>query len=374
MDLTRTIYVTQPDLPPLAELLPRLEEIWATRTVTNGGPLHTELEAALSEYLGVPYLSLFANGTLALAAMVRDAALSGEVITTPFTFVATAHVLVQCGITPIFVDVDPETGNMDPAKIEAAITPRTTGIMPVHVYGTPCNHGAISEIASRHGLRVLYDAAHAFGVKVNGRSVLADGDYAALSFHATKVFNTFEGGAVVCRTAEAKARIDLSKNFGFVDEVTVTHVGENGKMNEFQSALGLVQLKYIDQHIAARQAIALRYRQGLGEVSGLRMPLVSEGVASNYSYFPIFIEQTMRLSRDQLYERLRALGIFARRYFYPLVCDLDAYRAQHLGRCMALDTARTLSQQVLCLPIYPSLSAQDQDRVVSAIVDASREA
>ena len=290
IELDGPIYVAQPYLPPLEEFIPYLEKIWETKKLTNGGPFHQQLEKALCEFLGVEHIALFTNGTIALVTALQALRITGEVITTPYSFVATAHSLLWNGIRPVFVDIDPETLNLDPARIEAAITPQTTAIMPVHCYGRPCDVDAIQAIADNYNLRVIYDAAHAFGVRLPSGSVLTHGDLSVLSFHATKVFTTFEGGAIVCRDAKTKQRIDHLKNFGFVDEVTVVAPGINGKMSEWNAALGLLQLKYFDQAIARRKEIDAIYREQLSGVSGIRcLPEPDEGLG-NYAYFPILVE------------------------------------------------------------------------------------
>ena len=307
------IYVTQPYLPPLEEFTPYLEQIWANKILTNGGPFHQQLEQALCEYLGVPHIALFTNGTLALITALQALRVTGEVITTPYSFVATAHALLWQNCQPVFVDVEPRTLNLDPAKIEAAITPQTTAILPVHCYGNPCDTEAIQKIADNYNLRVIYDAAHAFGVEDAGGSILRHGDLSVLSFHATKVFNTFEGGAIVSPDAETKHYIDHLKNFGFENEVSVIQTGINGKMNEFSAALGLLQLQQIDEQIEKRKAIDAAYREGLKEVPGIRCHAPPAPEKSNYSYFPIFVEDDFSLTRDQLYEELKANGINGRR-------------------------------------------------------------
>ncbi len=364
----KNLYVTQPDLPPLDDFIPYLREIWDRKVLTNNGPFHEKLEAELCRYLGVEHLSLFTNGMLALVTMLQAMRISGEVITTPYSFVATAHALHWNGIKPVFVDVDPATGNMNPANIEAAITPQTTAIMPVHVYGNPCDHVEIQRIADIYGLKVLYDAAHTFGVTQAGQSVTNYGDMAALSFHATKVFNTFEGGAIVCHDAETKKRIDYLKNFGFADEVTVVAPGTNAKMNEFQASLGLLQLTRIDQALAARAAIDQRYREALAGVKGIRFINQQDNVAPNYSYFPIFVGPKYGMSRDALYQKLRDQGIYARRYFYPLISEFSAYRGLPSSKRDNLPHAFQMAEQVLCLPIYPALKQDEQARVIAGIV------
>lgn len=374
MSKTRPIYVTRPDLPPLEDLLPYLEAIWESRILTNGGPFHQQLEAALCEYLGVEHIALFTNGTIALVTALQALRITGEVITTPYSFVATAHSLLWNGIKPVFVDIDADTLNLDATKIEAAITPQTTAIMPVHVYGHPCDVKAIQKIADNYNLRVIYDAAHAFGVKDAGGSVLRHGDLSVLSFHATKVFNTFEGGAIVCPDAKTKLRLDQLKNFGYVDEVTVVAPGINGKMSEINAAIGLLQLKRVDRVIAKRKEIARAYRELLKDVEGIRCLQESAEQAANYSYFPILIEPTYPISRDELYQRLKDQNIFARRYFYPLISDFPMYRGLPSARRDNLPVATDASTKVLCLPIYPGLTTSDVDNVGRIIVDSRRQA
>jgi dTDP-4-amino-4,6-dideoxygalactose transaminase len=361
------LYVAQPSLPPLEEFLPSLQQIWQSKVLTNGGPFHARLESALCEHLGVPHISLFNNGTVGLVTALQALGITGEVITTPYSFVATAHSLLWHRIEPVFVDVDPRTLNLDPAHIERAITPRTTAIMPVHCYGNPCDVDAIDRIAARHGLRVIYDAAHAFGVRFNGTSVLNFGDLSVLSFHATKVFNTFEGGAIVCRDAAMKQRIDQLKNFGFVDEVTVVEAGINGKMNEFSAALGLLQLTKLDEAVRMRQAVDARYRAGLAATRGIECLDPVSGSTPNHSYFPIRVKRSYPLSRDALYDRLKEHGIFARRYFYPLISDFPMYRHLPSAAPEHLPVAARAAAEVICLPMYQALEPQNQDRVIAAI-------
>ena len=363
----KPILVTQPSLPPLDELLPYLEQIWESRTVTNGGPFHEQLEQALCDYLQVPYISLFANGTIALVTALKALDLQGEVITTPYTFVATAHSLVWNGIKPVFVDIDPVTLNLDPSKTEAAITENTSAILPVHVYGHPCDVDAIELVAKKHGLRVIYDAAHAFGVRCHCGSILNHGDLSVLSFHATKVFNTFEGGAIVCQDLETKMHIDQLKNFGFVSETSVVQTGINGKMNEFSAALGLLQLKYIDEAIEKRRMIDTLYRRELAGIPGIRCHVLPDSIHRNYSYFPIFIENRYPMSRDELYDKLKANGIHTRRYFYPLVTD---HAFQRKIRRDNLNVSRKTSDSVLCLPLFPSLRPNQCRHITNAILEA----
>lgn len=365
--MEKPIYVTQPYLPPLEEFIPYLQEIWDKKILTNAGPFHQQLEQALCEYLGVKHLALFTNGTIALVTALQALRVTGEVITTPYSFVATAHSLLWNGIKPVFVDIDSDTLNLDPARIEAAITPQTTAIMPVHVYGHPCDVAAIQKIADNYNLKVIYDAAHAFGVQDAGGSVLRHGDLSVLSFHATKVFNTFEGGAIICPDAKTKLRIDQLKNFGFVDEVTVVAPGINGKMTEINAAFGLLQLKHIDIALMRRKEIADVYRQALTAVKGIRVLADGGETVANSAYFPILVEPEYPLSRDALYQRLKDHGIHGRRYFYPLTTDFPMYRSMPSAQRENLPVATVAAQKVLCLPIYPHLSQQDFNRVIDVI-------
>ncbi len=361
------IYVTQPYLPPLEEFIPYLQQIWDSKILTNCGPFHQQLEEALCEYLGVDHIALFTNGTLALVTALQALSITGEVITTPYSFVATSHSLLWNGIKPVFVDIDPNTLNLDPAKIEAAITPQTTAIMPVHVYGHPCDVVAIQEIADRYNLKVIYDAAHAFGVKSEGGSVLRHGDISVLSFHATKVFNTFEGGAIVCRDIKTKQHINHLKNFGFVDEVTVTAPGINGKMSEFNAALGLLQLKHMGTALARRQEIDTKYRDLLKGIKGLRCVHGAGEAQANYAYFPILLDDDYPISRDALYQKLGDNNIHARRYFFPLISSFPMYRGLPSARPDNLPVASAAARQVLCLPIYPTLEAPQIETIVQVI-------
>jgi dTDP-4-amino-4,6-dideoxygalactose transaminase len=365
--MTRPIFVTQPYLPPLEEFIPYLQQIWDKKILTNGGPFHQQLEKELCDYLGVKHISLFTNGTIALVTALQALRITGEVITTPYSFVATAHSLLWNGIKPVFVDVDPNTLNMDPAKIEAAITPHTTAILPVHCYGHPCDVDAIQKIADNYNLRVIYDAAHAFGVKCHCGSVLNHGDLSVLSFHATKVFNTFEGGAIICPDAKTKLRVDQLKNFGFVDEVTVVAPGINGKMSELNAAFGLLQLKHIDGALDSRKAIDVAYREQLADVKGIHCLGDVGETASNHSYFPILVQADYPLSRDTLYQKLKDHGIFARRYFYPLISDFPMYRSMPSAQRDNLPVAAEAAAKVMCLPIYPNLQSQEQQRVIDII-------
>jgi dTDP-4-amino-4,6-dideoxygalactose transaminase len=361
------IYVTQPFLPPLDGFSTYLEQIWKNKIITNGGPFHQQLESALCEFLGVKHISLFNNGTIALITALQALKIKGEVITTPYSFVATAHSLLWNGIEPVFVDIDPNTLNLDPQKIQAAISPRTTAIMPVHCYGNPCDVDAMQAIADKHGLKVIYDAAHAFGVKCHCGSVLNHGDLSVLSFHATKVFNTFEGGAIVCPDAETKHHIDQLKNFGFVNETTVEVAGINGKMSEINSAFGLVQLKYIQAALNERMKVDEAYRTHLSDIKGIKCLEGSGQIASNYSYFPILVREDYSLSRDELYEKLKENNIFARRYFYPLISEFPMYQNLPSSGEENLPVASKASREILCLPIYPGISLEDQMSIISLI-------
>lgn len=367
MKIIKPVYVTQPYLPPLDEFIPYLQKIWENKIITNGGPFHQQLEKELCDYLGVNYLSLFTNGTIALVTALQALRITGEVITTPYSFVATAHSLLWNGIRPVFVDVAPNTLNIDPLKIEAAITPHTTAILPVHCYGHPCDVEAIQKIADTYNLKVIYDAAHAFGVKDNSGSVLKHGDLSVLSFHATKVFNTFEGGAIICPDAKTKMRIDHLKNFGFVDETTVVAPGINGKMSELNAAFGLLQLKHISGALDRRMEIDLIYREKLALVKGIHCLGDAGETEQNYSYFPILVNPDYPLSRDALYEKLKANQVFARRYFFPLISDFPMYRGMPSAQRGNLPVAADASAKVLCLPIYPDLKPQDQQRAIDII-------
>ena len=369
-DSPKPIYVTQPSLPPLAEVIPLLEEIWRSKVLTNGGPFHQKLERALAEFLRVPQVALFNNATIALLVAVKALGTTGEVITTPYSFVATAHSLLWSGITPVFVDVEPETLNLDPRRIEAAITARTTAIMPVHCYGRPCEVEAIGAIAARRGLKVIYDAAHAFGVERGGRSLCAEGDLAVLSFHATTVFNTFEGGAIVCPDAATKAHIDQLKNFGFETEITVPSLGINGKMSELNAAIGLLQLKHLAEAVDSRAAVEARYRELLAKVPGIHCIPWPEGVTRNFAYFPVLVRPEYGLSRDALHARLGEHKVFPRRYFYPLISDFPMYRHLPSAARANLPVASAAADQVLCLPMSANLQRADVDRIVEIIATA----
>jgi dTDP-4-amino-4,6-dideoxygalactose transaminase len=361
------IYVTRPFLPELSEFIPFLEKIWASGHLTNEGPYHKEFEKVLSQHLGVEHVSLFSNGTIALLTALQALGIGGEVITTPFSFVATTHALTWNRLRPIFVDIDPGTFNLDPEKIEDAITTNTTAILPVHVFGMPCNVERIADIAVKRNLKVIYDAAHAFDVTYHNRSIMAFGDLSTLSFHATKVFNTFEGGAVVSHTPEMKAHIDHLKNFGFVDEVNVADVGINGKMNEFQAALGLLQLTKVQSAIAKRKILYERYRRRLSNCRGISVPIQVPSVDSNFSYFPILVSKEYRLSRDALHSHLRDKEIYARRYFYPLISEFRMYQNLPSSAPSNLPVAHRIASEVLCLPMYPMLAREDVDQICDFI-------
>src|SRR3569623_603384 len=365
------IYVTQPYLPPLDEFIPYLEKIWESKQLTNNGPIHQQLEQALGEYLGVEHIALFTIGTIALITALQSLRITGEVITTPYSFVATSHSLLWNGIKPVFVDVDRDTLNLDPARLEAAITPQTTAIMPVHCYGRPCDVEAIQAIADNYNLKVIYDAAHAFGVRDAGGSILRHGELSVLSFHATKVFNTFEGVAFVCPDAKTKQRIDHLKNFGFVDEVTVAATGINGKMSELHAALGLLQLDYIDDALRRRREIDAAYRALLKDVAGIQCLNDTGEAICNHAFFPILVNDEYPLRRDELYDKLRENNIYTRRYFYPLISDLPMYRQERSADCANLPAAKNASLRVLCLPIFPTLSLEEQEFIVQLIKEGN---
>lgn len=365
----KIITVTSPLLPDINEFTKSLKEIWESKWITNNGLFHKKLERALAEYLKVPYVSLFTNGTLPLLTALQALRITGEVITTPYSFVATTHALWWNGIKPVFVDIDPATGNMDPEKIEAAITPRTTAILPVHVYGKPCDTEAIQTIADKYGLRVIYDAAHAFGVEIAGKSILNAGDMSTLSFHATKVFNTIEGGALVMHDEKTKQRIDYLKNFGFASETEVVGPGINSKMDEIRSAYGLLNLKQVDDAIAARQRVAVAYREGLRDVKGISFWDDTPGVRHNYSYFPIFVDAAeYGMTRDQLYFKMKAQGIWGRRYFYPLISEFSTYRGLESSRPENLVNAHRMADTVICLPMHHELREEDVERIIKCVI------
>lgn len=361
------IHVTRPLLPPLDEFIPYLQKIWDNQWLTNNGPFHQQFEQALCDYLGVRHIALFVNGTLALVTALQSLRITGEVITTPYSFVATAHSLLWNGIRPVFVDIDPDTLNLDPEKIEAAITKQTTAILPVHCYGHPCASERIQEIADNYGLKVIYDAAHAFGVRCQGESVLNAGDLSVLSFHATKVFNTFEGGAIVCSNAKLKHHIDHLKNFGFVDQVTVAAAGINGKMSEINAAFGLLQLKGIDAALQQRALIDAHYRKQLAGIAGIHCLGDAGETTHNHAYFPIMVQPDYPLSRDGLYQSLCDSGIHVRRYFYPLISDFPMYRGLPSASPINLPEARKAADRIICLPIFPGLSIDQIDFIAGLI-------
>ena len=363
------ITVTSPLLPNLDEFQDSLKEIWDSKWITNNGSFHKRLEAALCEYLKVPYISLFTNGTLPLLTALQALRVTGEVITTPYSFVATTHAIWWNGCKPIFVDIDPSTCGIDPDRIEAAITPRTTAIMPVHCYGMPCNTERIQAIADKYGLKVIYDAAHAFGVEVNGKSVLNQGDLATLSFHATKVYNTLEGGALVMHDVETKKRIDYLKNFGFAGETEVVAPGINSKMDEVRAAYGLLNLKQVDEAIEKRHQVAIRYREAIRNVKGVRFFDDMTGVRHNYSYFPVIINaEEFGMTRDELYFKMQEKGVFGRRYFYPLISTFSTYCGLPSATPENLPVATRIANEVICLPMHHGLTETDADRVLELIV------
>ena len=366
--IDKPIYVTSPLLPSLEDFTFLLKEIWESKMLTNNGNFHQKLEEELAKYLKVPYLSLFTNGTLPLITALQAMRITGEGITTPFSFVATTHSLWWNGIKPVFVDIEPETCNLDPSKIEAAITPRTTAIMPVHVYGRPCKTKEIQEIANKYGLKVIYDAAHAFGVEINGESILNFGDMATLSFHATKVYNTLEGGALVVHDEQTKKRIDYLKNFGFASETEVVAPGINSKVDEVRAAYGLLNLKQVDHAINSRRKVAIRYRDELQGVKGITFFNDIPGVRHNYSYFPIFINaEEYGMTRDELYFKMKEHNVFGRRYFYPLISTFSTYRGLDSANPDNLPIATQMSNNVICLPMHHALSENEVEYILQII-------
>ena len=363
----RPIYVTRPSLPPLARLVPMLEEIWDSRILTNNGPFHQRLEAALADFLDVDRLSLVSNGMQALEVAIEAAGLSGEVVTTPYSFVATTHAVRRANLQPVFVDIRPGDLNIDPDQVEAAITDRTSAIVAVHCYGNPCDVDALQAIADRRGLKLIYDAAHAFGVRRDGESLLGHGDFSILSFHATKVFNTFEGGAVIAASDAGKAAADSLRNFGIASETSIPNTGGNAKMSEFNAALGLLQLERFEEARGARQRVDTRYREALGQLPGIAPLAIPEGVEPNFSYFPVLVGEDYPFSRDALYEALKAEDIFARRYFHPLLSSLPMYGTLPSADPANLPVATRAAEQILCLPIYEGLEETEQDRVIEAM-------
>lgn len=365
----KLITVTSPLLPSLDDFISLLKEIWDSKWITNNGSFHKQLEKELAAYLKVPYLSLFTNGTLPLLTALQALRITGEVITTPYSFVATTHSIWWNGCKPVFVDIDPATGNIDPDRIEAAITPKTTAIMPVHVYGKPCDTKRIQEIADKYGLKVIYDAAHAFGVDVNGESILNAGDMSTLSFHATKVYNTIEGGALVMHDEQTKKRIDYLKNFGFAGETTVVAPGINSKMDEMRSAYGLLNLKQVDAAIEARRQVAIRYRETLRDVEGITFFDDMPGVRHNYSYFPIFVDaEKYGMTRDELYFKMKERNVLGRRYFYPLISTFTTYRGLPSAAPENLPQAHRMADSVICLPMHHVLSEEGIERIIDTIV------
>lgn len=365
------IYVTRPSLPPLAEMMALLEQVWSSCILTNNGPLHERLEVELCIQTGAPNLSLVSNGMLGLELALEAAKLSGEIVTTPYSFVATTHAIKRAGLTPVFADVRPDDLNIDPAAIEAAITDRTSAIVAVHCYGNPCDVDALDDIAQRHGLTVIYDAAHAFGVRYRGESLLTFGDFAVVSFHATKAFNTFEGGAVITRDDSSALALRQLRNFGIESETSIPAVGGNAKMSEFNAAVGLLQLPRFEEVRAARARVDARYRSALSAIEGLTYLSVPDGVEPNFSYFPIFVRPDFPISRDALYERLKAQKIYSRRYFYPLLSSLPMYRDEPSAVPINLPIATRAAEQILCLPIYPDLNEDEQERVIAGIAEVS---
>lgn len=369
MEEKKQITVTSPLLPPLEEFIPYLQKIWDSKWITNNGYWHQQLEKALCEYLGVEYISVFTNGTLPLITALQALRIQGEVVTTPYSFVATTHSIWWNDIKPVFADIDPRTGNLDPDRIEAAITPRTSAIMPVHVYGNPCDTARIQAIADKYGLKVIYDAAHAFGVRADGESILKAGDISTLSFHATKTYNTIEGGALICHDAETKQRIDYLKNFGFADEVTIIGPGINAKMDELRAAYGVLNLKHVDAAIAARREVVRRYREALREVEGITFFDDMPGVRHNYSYFPIFVDaEKYGETRNELYQRMRSRNVLGRRYFYPLISTLETYKGLPSAAPENLPVATRMAEQVICLPLHHALTEEDTERTIEIIL------
>ena len=365
----KQITVTSPLLPDLDEFNAMLKDIWNSKWITNNGQFHKQLEKDLAEYLEVPYVSLFTNGTLPLLTALQALRVTGEVVTTPYSFVATTHCIWWSGCKPVFVDIDPATGNIDPNKIEAAITPKTTAIMPVHVYGKPCDTDRIQEIADKYGLRVIYDAAHAFGVKVNGESILNAGDMSTLSFHATKVYNTLEGGAMVMHDEATKKRIDYLKNFGFAGETEVIAPGINSKVDEVRAAYGILNLRQVDAAIEARHQVAIKYREALIDIDGITFMNDMEGVRHNYSYFPIFIDaDKYGMTRDELYFKMKEQNVLGRRYFYPLISEFSTYRGLPSATKENLPNAHKMADTVICLPMHHELSEGDMERILKLIV------
>lgn len=365
--IKNSILVTQPSLPDLKEFTKYLEKIWKSKWLTNNGQFHQEFEQKLTKHLGVKHISLFSNGTLALMTALQVLDIKGEVITTPYSFVATTHAMLWNNITPVFCDVDPVYGGLDVDKIEGLITDKTTAIVPVHVYGNPVQVEKLDALSKKHNLKVIYDAAHAFGVEKKGKSILNYGDLSVLSFHATKTFNTIEGGAIICHDAETKKQIDYLKNFGFENETSVVAAGINAKMNELQAAFGLLQLKTIEVDIAKRKNVTEQYKEAFSEIKGIRVLEDIKDIKHNYSYFSIFIEDDYPLTRDNLYQKLKDNNVFARRYFYPLISEFKMYKNLESANPKELPNAVKIANQVICLPIYPELRVEEIEFIVSKI-------
>jgi len=366
--LSNKITVTSPLLPPLENFIPYLQKIWDSKWITNNGQFHQQLEKALGDYLGVKYISVFTNGTLPLITALQALHITGEVITTPYSFVATTHAIWWNGLKPVFVDIDPKTGNLNPEKIEAAITPQTTAIMPVHVYGNPCDTERIQAIADKYSLKVIYDAAHAFGETVNGKSILEAGDMSTLSFHATKTYTTVEGGALICHDEETKQKIDYLKNFGFANETKVVAPGINSKMDEIRAAFGLLNLQYVDKAIMARKKVAMWYREALQDIEGISLFTEQPNVCYNYSYFPVFVDAKLYgMTRDDLYFKLQKHNIWGRRYFYPLISMFSTYCGLKSAQNDNLPVAIRMANEVICLPLHHLLSKEDVTQVIRLI-------
>lgn len=370
--MRKDVYVTQPDLPPIEEFTDSLKVIWNNKHITNFGVFHREFEDQLARYLGVKYVSLFASGTLALMTALKSLNITGEVITTPYSFCSTSHSILWNSLEPVFVDIEADGYTLDPAKVEEAITSRTSAILPVHVYGNACKMKQLQDISEKYNLKIIYDAAHAFGVKKAGVSILSTPNISILSFHATKVFNTIEGGAVICSSAQEKQRVDYLKNFGFIDETEIVEPGINAKMNELQAAYGLLQLKYVDSYILKRTKIALLYKERLNNIDGIKTLTIPDDVQHNWAYFPIFVDaEKFGMSRDELYELLKSRGIYGRRYFYPLISKLHPYNNFRSAHIDNLPISEKVSGQVICLPIYPELDFECVEEICSCIVDYS---
>lgn len=366
--LKNPVFVTRSSVPKVSEFIPYLEEIFQSHQITNNGRFHHQFETELTKYLGIKHVSIYANGTLALIGAIKALELKGEIITTPFSFVATSHAIKFCGLQPVFADIEKERLGLDPEAVEKAITGNTTAIMPVHVYGIPCLMDEIEDIAKEHNLKVIYDAAHAFGVQIDGRSILSKGDLSVLSFHATKLFSTIEGGAVICPDAPIKEKLDLFKNFGIVSETEVIDVGINAKLNEVQAAFGLIQLKHVQNYITKRKQIVELYRENLCDVPGITTIVDLPGVSNNYNYFPILVdEKQYKKSRDDLYAMLKQGNIYSRRYFYPLISNLPSYKDMPSADLSNLKVANDISKKVLCLPLYPELEHEQVLKIAKMI-------